>query len=80
MPVARHLALHYPDDPNVYALSFEEYLLGEDLLVAPISEPGANQTKVYVPEGTWCMSLPGRASPRARAVCVSMSKRRLASR
>ena len=61
MPVARHLALHYPDDPNVYALSFEEYLLGEDLLVAPISEPGANQTKVYVPEGTWVHVFTGQS-------------------
>ncbi len=61
MPVARHLALHYPGDPNVYALSYEEYLLGEDLLVAPISEPGATKTRVYLPEGTWVHIFTGQS-------------------
>ncbi len=61
MPVARHLALHYPGDPNVYSLSYEEYLLGEDLLVAPISEPGAGKTRVYLPEGTWVHVFTGQS-------------------
>ena len=61
MPVARHLALHYPGDPNVYKLSFEEYLLGEDLLVAPITDPGVVTAKVYLPEGTWVHVFTGRA-------------------
>ena len=61
MPVARHLALHYPADPNVYALSFEEYLLGEDLLVAPITDPGVVTAKVYLPEGVWVHVFSGRS-------------------
>ena len=60
MPVARHLALHYPEDPNVYKLSFEEYLLGEDLLVAPITDPGVVTAKVYLPKGTWVHVFSGK--------------------
>ncbi|MBL8632995.1 MAG: alpha-glucosidase [Myxococcales bacterium] len=61
LPVARHLALHHPGDPNVYKLSFEEYLLGEDLLVAPITDPGVTVAKVYLPEGTWIHAFSGRS-------------------
>ena len=53
MPVARHLALRYPQDKNVYALSFQEYLLGDDLLFAPVTDPGVQHVRVYLPEGTW---------------------------
>ena len=52
MPMVRHLALHYPDDPAVRDL-FDQYLLGPDLLVAPIQEEGATSRDVYLPEGAW---------------------------
>lgn len=31
----------------------DEYLLGDDLLVAPLLEENAQRRKVYLPEGTW---------------------------
>ena len=34
-PVARHLFLHYPDDPNTHDLRYQ-YLLGRDMMVAPV--------------------------------------------
>lgn len=52
MPVARALFLHYPDDPVTYTLD-DEYLLGADVLVAPVVEQGATQHQVYLPAGEW---------------------------
>ncbi|WP_420146735.1 alpha-glucosidase, partial [Spirosoma sp.] len=49
-PVARHLFLHYPDDHNTYALRYQ-YLLGRDLLVAPVLDKGATSVEVYFPVG-----------------------------
>ncbi len=50
-PVARHLFLHYPDDPNTYALRYQ-FLLGPDLLVAPVLDKGADTVDVYFPAGS----------------------------
>jgi alpha-glucosidase len=60
MPVARHLFLHYPDDPVVYRLSYQEYLLGSSLLVAPVLDPGREAVRVYLPPGNWVHLWTGR--------------------
>jgi alpha-glucosidase len=49
-PIARHLFLHYPDDPNTHDLRYQ-FLLGADLLVAPVVDKGADTVEVYFPEG-----------------------------
>jgi len=51
-PVVRHLYLHYPDDKNTYDLQ-QQYLLGEDVLVAPVVKKGARNVEVYIPPGEW---------------------------
>lgn len=51
-PIVRHLLFEFPDDPETWALS-DQFLLGPDLLVAPILEPGATAREVYVPAGDW---------------------------
>lgn len=52
LAVMRPLVLHYPDDPETYNLN-TEFLVGEDLLVAPVVEQGADRKLVYLPEGVW---------------------------
>ena len=52
LPFMRPLALNYPADPNVWELG-SEYLWGDDLLVAPVTRPGATHWPVYLPEGRW---------------------------
>ncbi len=49
-PVCRPLFLHYPDDPNTHDLRFQ-YLLGAELLVAPVLDKGASKVDVYFPAG-----------------------------
>ena len=52
MPLMRHLALVHPGDSRAVA-SDDEYLFGQNLLVAPITEPGVVSRKVYLPRGSW---------------------------
>lgn len=52
LPIMRPLVLHYQDDPETVKLN-GQFLMGEDLLVAPVLEQGATKKLVYLPEGTW---------------------------
>lgn len=51
-PVARHPFLQFPDDPNTYALRYQ-YMLGSELMVAPVVDAGATQVRLYLPAGSW---------------------------
>lgn len=53
MPVVRHLFLHYPHDPQVRGMTYEQFLVGDALLVAPVLDPGAEQLVAYLPAGQW---------------------------
>lgn len=50
-PVMRPLFYHY-DEPRAYTESLE-YLLGRDILVAPVIDKGAETKTVYLPEDEW---------------------------
>ena len=53
LPAQRPLFLHYPDDPALFAVQ-DQYLYGEDLLVAPVIEAGAVSRRVILPgTGVW---------------------------
>jgi alpha-glucosidase (family GH31 glycosyl hydrolase) len=52
LPLMRPLVLNYPDDPRCWDLA-TQYLWGDDLLVAPVTRPGARQWPVHLPKGTW---------------------------
>ena len=52
MPLARPLFFLDPGDPSLSNES-ESYLLGEDLLVSPVTVNGAREKTVRLPPGTW---------------------------
>src|SRR5215203_4933150 len=52
LPVVRHPFIHYPNDPEVLGLKYQ-YLVGTDLMVAPVLDPGRDTVDVYLPEGKW---------------------------
>lgn len=52
-PLVRPLFFHYPDDENTYHINYEEFLLGEDLLIAPVLDFNTSEKKVYLPKGNW---------------------------
>jgi alpha-D-xyloside xylohydrolase len=50
-PVLRSLFHEFPEDPASWLIE-DQYLLGSDLLVAPLFESGGGR-RVYLPPGTW---------------------------
>lgn len=52
IPPTRGLWLHYPDDARARAED-QQWLLGADVLVAPVVEAGAETRDVYLPKGCW---------------------------
>ena len=52
VPLFRPLLLNYQDDANTYNLD-DQFMIGEDLLVAPILKPDVTRRLVYLPAGTW---------------------------
>ncbi len=51
IPIVRHLAWEWPDDPEVHSQDYE-YLFGDDLLVAPVVTEDDSR-EVYLPRGRW---------------------------
>jgi alpha-D-xyloside xylohydrolase len=51
MPMMRALVLNYQDDPRARVVK-DEYLFGDDFLVAPVIDAGT-QRPVYLPAGEW---------------------------
>lgn len=52
LPMMRHLVLQYQNDENVYGIS-DQYLLGDHLMVCPVTTKGAQTRTIYFPEGDW---------------------------
>lgn len=59
-PMVRALWLHYPDDAVCRTLN-RQYLLGKDVLVAPVAACGAQSVRAYVPAGEWRCPYTGAA-------------------
>ena len=52
VPVFRPLLLNYQDDASTYNLD-DQFMVGSDLLVAPVLAAGQTQRLVYLPNGIW---------------------------
>lgn len=52
LPVIRPLILEYPRDPHVTNLC-DQFLLGGNVLIAPVYRPDTDHRSVYLPEGCW---------------------------
>ncbi|KAI4300889.1 hypothetical protein L6164_034216 [Bauhinia variegata] len=51
LPVCRHLFLHYPHDDCVHQLSYQQFLVGSEILVVPVLNKGEKRVKAYFPVG-----------------------------
>ncbi|MGY0489805.1 glycoside hydrolase family 31 protein [Streptomyces sp. WG-D5] len=61
LPPMRPLFLEFPDDPAAWTVA-DQFLLGPDLLVAPVTEAGATSREVYLPAGArWRCAWTGAA-------------------
>ncbi|HEU5028602.1 MAG TPA: alpha-xylosidase [Spirillospora sp.] len=57
LPMMRAMVLQFPDDPACTHLE-RQYMLGDDLLVAPVFSAGGD-ISYYVPDGVWTHYLTG---------------------
>lgn len=59
-PLMRPLFFDWPTDESIWEHPFE-YLLGDEMLVAPVIEPGRTEWPVYLPDGAWVDAWTGDA-------------------
>ena len=70
LPLCRGLYLEYPNEPEAYR-RFDEYLLGRELLVAPITSRGLGglaTRSIWFPPGEWTDFFTGKTYPGGRTV------------
>lgn len=74
-PLMRPLSFDYPDDPNIWLYPLQ-YQLGDDLLVAPITQAGQQSIEVYLPQGTWvdCISGTTHTGPDVMSRTVELDR------
>ncbi|MGV8969076.1 MAG: TIM-barrel domain-containing protein [Microbacteriaceae bacterium] len=66
-PLMRALFFDFPDDERVWEYPLQ-WMLGEDVLVAPVLEPGVTSWDVYLPEGSWVDAFTGESIFGGRVV------------
>ncbi len=66
-PLMRALFFDHPDDATAWAYP-HQYLLGSDLLVSPVTRPGARTWTTYLPAGEWVDVWTAAAVPGGRLV------------
>lgn len=69
MPITRPLWLAYPRLPDVETMD-QQYLLGPDVLVAPVVEEGVTRTTVLFPPGCWRDVHDGQRYTGTRSVTI----------
>lgn len=52
LPIARHLVLAHPESARAQEAD-DQWLLGNDLLAAPVTAPGSKERKLWLPPGRW---------------------------
>ncbi len=54
LPIMRPLFLNYQDDNQCYSTESQyQFMIGDNLLVAPVVDENSDFKKIYLPEGTW---------------------------
>ena len=52
VPIMRHTVLEFPEDPRSATAEYQ-YLLGHEMLVAPVVQGGQTMRTLYLPRGEW---------------------------
>ncbi len=53
LPVVRHPFIHYPEDSSLYTLTNEQFMVGSELMVAPVTDPETREVSATLPAGKW---------------------------
>lgn len=52
LPMMRAMYFEFPDDAECWRID-DEYMFGGEYLIAPVTEYGARERRVYLPRGSW---------------------------
>jgi alpha-glucosidase (family GH31 glycosyl hydrolase) len=66
-PLMRPLFFDHADDEEIWAWPLE-YLLGDDMLVSPVTAPGVDEWRTYLPDGRWVDAWTGASLAGAEVV------------
>jgi alpha-glucosidase len=69
VPLFRPLLLNYQDDYSTYNLD-DQFMIGRDLLVAPVMKPDVASRLVYLPKGVWYDYWTGKQHQGGRVIRV----------
>lgn len=75
-PMMAHLCLDWPGDPEAWNTQ-DEYMLGRELLVAPLVHEGEDTRDVYLPQGEWEDYFTGEAITGGRTLRVACPLERI---
>jgi len=65
-PIMRHMHLEFPSAPATQFID-DQFMIGADLLMAPVFAAGATERSVYLPAGTW-QQLDAHLSPMGEPI------------
>jgi alpha-glucosidase len=69
LPIMRALVIGHQEDENVYEIG-DQYMLGDNLMVCPVTTKGAQTRTVYLPKGEWFDYWTGRKITGAQYIHV----------
>lgn len=72
LPVVRHPWLHYPDDPQALTLELQ-FMLGPDVMVAPVLDQDRSRVSLYLPAGSWSHLWTGETCERSEGQWYSVA-------
>lgn len=52
LPVMRPLLMEFPDDEKTYNIN-DQFMIGDNVIIAPILAPSVTDRAVYLPDGMW---------------------------
>ncbi|SHG47370.1 glycoside hydrolase family 31 protein [Ornithinibacillus halophilus] len=59
LPVMRPLFMEFPEDEKTYNLN-DQFMLGDNVILAPILQPSVTDRAVYLPKGNWVELVTGK--------------------
>lgn len=59
-PVVRHPFLHYPQEKAFWNLSYQQFLIGEELWFSPVLDKNHQSVEILLPKGIWQHAFTGK--------------------
>lgn len=72
LPLMRAMIVDFESDPNTHEI-WDQYMFGDNLMIAPIINEGEIERNIYFPEGAWINFFTGKMEKGPKNISVSAS-------